>query len=124
MTQSHNSRREAGRRGEEAAASFLVEQGYAILQRNWRCRSGELDIIAEEQGTLVFVEVRSRRQGGAFGTPEESVDWRKQKKVRETAQVYLHLTRQWERSVRFDLVAVRTGSDGEIAGMTLLRHAF
>ena len=77
-----------GRRGERAACRFLLQLGFDILARRHRNRLGELDIIAFEQDTLVFVEVkmRSSRQ---FGEPWEFVDWRKQQILRRTAEQFI-----------------------------------
>ena len=66
-------RSSVGRRGEEAACAYLAERGYRILDRNWRCRLGEIDIVAERGDIVVFVEVRTRT-GTRFGTGAESVD--------------------------------------------------
>ncbi|MNY78795.1 hypothetical protein D3C86_2191870 [compost metagenome] len=60
-----------GRQGEDLAASFLLNQNYHIVKRNWRCRSGEIDIIAEKGNKLIFVEVRTRRPSSRFGTAKE-----------------------------------------------------
>jgi putative endonuclease len=95
-----------------------------ILARNWRARSGEIDIIGETDGRLVFVEVRTRRASGRFGTALESVDARKQRQVRETALVYLHATRQAERSCRFDVVAVTVEGAGGKADIVHIPNAF
>jgi putative endonuclease len=108
-------RRETGRFGEDAAAAYLQSGGYRIVVRNWRCRSGEIDIIAELGGLLVFVEVRTRRPTGTFGTAKESVDARKQRQVREVAQVYLSQTKRYEAKLRFDVIAVELGADESAA---------
>jgi putative endonuclease len=106
-------RRETGRRGEEAAAHYLAARGWRILHRNWRCRLGELDIVAEDGDTLVFVEVRTRAPHGRFGTAAESVDARKRRKLASLAQVYLAMTGRRNASVRFDVVACTAGADME-----------
>ncbi|HEV8633257.1 MAG TPA: YraN family protein [Chloroflexota bacterium] len=77
-----------GRLGERAAVAYLQSRGYRILATNWRTRFGEIDVVAEQGGTLVFVEVRTRRTGG-FGTAAESVDGRKQRQLVLMAQQYL-----------------------------------
>ncbi|WP_230632592.1 YraN family protein [Paenibacillus athensensis] len=97
---------ELGRQGESWAAAYLEEIGYTIVERNWRCRSGEIDLIAELGELIVFVEVRTRRSTGRFGLAKESVNARKQLKIRQTAQVYLHRTALHERHVRFDVVSI------------------
>lgn len=121
---STDSRRALGQWGEEQAADYLSNLGVRILERNWRARSGEIDMIGEMDGRLIFVEVRTRRPSGRFGTAAESVDARKQKQVRETALVYLHATRQMTRSCRFDVVAVTAGSIHAKADITHIPNAF
>ena len=104
-------RRQKGAAAEEAAAVHLIRSGYRILDRNWRCRTGELDIVAEKDGTLVFLEVRSRSSSGIFGTPSESVDRRKILQVRHTAEQYLHVKKQFGKPIRFDVIAVMLNTD-------------
>ena len=99
-------RKQTGELGENAACGYLTEAQYSIVERNWRCRSGEIDIIAEYEDRLIFIEVRARREGGRFGTAAESVDYRKQQKVRNTAQVYLRSIGRLDASLRFDVIAV------------------
>ena len=81
-------RKTTGSRGELLAAGYLRRQGYTILRTNWRCRRGEIDIIARDGATLVFVEVRTRRSTN-LGSPEESVTPAKQRRLAELAQTYL-----------------------------------
>ncbi|WP_235941424.1 YraN family protein [Paenibacillus puerhi] len=116
-------RKQLGMQGEAGAASYLQEQGMSILDRNWRCRTGEIDLIAEEKGILVFVEVRTRNLSGAFGTPQESVNLRKQRKMLETARVYIHRHGKHESQVRFDVVSIRMAPDGTIAKLEHIRNA-
>lgn len=95
-----------GQLGEEIAARQLTSAGYRILNRNWRCRSGELDLVAEHEGVIVFVEVRTRTSGGRFGTAAESVDYRKQQQVRSVAEFYLRRFGYAGVPVRFDVAAI------------------
>ena len=111
--------RVAGDAAEAAAAHFLQARGLRILARNFRCRSGEIDLIAEHEGMLVFVEVRRRRHGG-YGGSLASVDRRKQRRLTRAAQTYLQETAQSERPCRFDVV----GYDGEEAPPNWIRNAF
>ncbi|MNJ46516.1 hypothetical protein D3C77_416470 [compost metagenome] len=109
-------RKARGRLAEEAGARYLQEQGYVLVERNWRCRSGEIDIIAEKNGVVVIFEVRSRnKQHEQFGTPAESVTPRKVKQIRETAAVYLQQTNQFNEAIRFDVLAVSMEKDKIIA---------
>ncbi len=99
-------RGELGRRGEAVAEGFLRDRRYTIVARNFRCRAGEIDLVALDGATLVFVEVRSRR-GTAMGTPLESVDGRKQAQVTRVARHFL-AARGWaDRTARFDVIGVR-----------------
>lgn len=107
-------RKDRGRKAEELACKRLLALGYTVVERNWRCRTGEIDIVARKGDTLVIVEVRSRsQQAAAFGTPAESVTARKIKQVRETAAVYLHRTGQSAANIRFDVMAVTFGREKE-----------
>ncbi|EXX91369.1 endonuclease [Paenibacillus darwinianus] len=115
---------QTGRNGEEAAADMLLANGYFIRHRNWRCRSGELDIIAEKDGRLVIIEVRTRRAGGRFGTAAESVDYRKRRQLQTTAQVYMQSAGVQGCEVRFDVIAVSVNSGGKLAAMEHYEGAF
>lgn len=124
MVNSPDGRKAAGQLGEDYAAHYLLERGYTILDRNWRCRSGEIDIIAEYDDVLVFVEVRARSGSTSFGTPVESVDIRKQRKVRHTAQLYMHGKRLGHRQVRFDVMAVMLDSQRKLKSILHVDNAF
>ena len=104
---------ELGRQGEAVAEAFLRARDYRILARNFRCRSGEIDIVALDGNMLVFVEVRSRR-GDRAGTPLESVTPRKQQQVVRVARVFLSQRGWSERCARFDVVGVRFDDDPPI----------
>jgi len=116
-----NGRGELGRRGEALAAELLQAQGLTIVERNFRCRAGEIDLVALDGETLVFVEVRSRR-GDRMGTPFESVDRRKQARVTRVARQFLAARGLDHRDVRFDVVGVRF--DAEPPALDHLRAAF
>jgi len=105
-----------GRKAEIRARAFLEARGFRILEQNFRCRFGEIDIVAEQGKELVFVEVRSLGPG-ARHLPEETVQAGKQRKLSRTAQAYLQKHRQQDRPARFDVVAVEAGQ-----GETVLRH--
>ena len=117
-----DSRHRIGRRGEDYAAGRLAALGYTILARNWRCRAGELDLVAEKDGALVFVEVRTRR-GDRLGTPEESITPAKRAKLIAAAQTYLAEHNQTDRDWRIDVVAIEIGSRGEVKRCTLIENA-
>jgi len=110
-----------GARGEEKACDFLQGQGYRILERNYRCRLGEIDIIAREGRTVVFVEVKAR-SSGRFGLPQEAVGPRKRRRMTAIALHYLQ-SRGWlGEPARFDVASV--GLDGGQETVTLFRNAF
>ena len=94
-----------GAEGERAAEKFLRRQRYTIVQRNYRCPLGEVDLIALDRSTVVFVEVKTRTQPG-FCSPLEAVDLRKQHQIRRAAQHYLSKHRLHDRDARFDVVGV------------------
>ncbi|WP_446424725.1 YraN family protein [Mailhella sp.] len=94
-----------GSAGEDAAAELLGRMGWTILARNWRSRHLELDIVAEERGVLVFVEVKTRAHG-SLQSPHEALTPVKQERLVRAAQAWLDTHRAWERPCRFDLVCV------------------
>lgn len=94
-----------GSRAEQTAATFLEKQGYRILERNYRCRRGEIDIVAEEGEVLCFVEVRST-ESRAFGDPLETIGDAKQARIIRAARHYLATRRVDDRQVRFDVVGI------------------
>ncbi len=110
-----------GRRGERDAERYLKRHGYRILGRNFRAAGAEIDLIAAEGETLVFVEVKARR-GIGTGTPQEAVDGRKQRRIRRAAEIYVARTRAHDYPIRFDVVAIRM--DGGEARFELLKDAF
>jgi putative endonuclease len=109
-------RKQTGRQGEEIVALYLAEKGYKIVQRNWRCPLGELDLVMEDGQTLVFVEVRTRRSQ-RFGSAEESVTPAKQSRLIELAQTYLQETNRSAQSWRIDVATVQLG-----AGLPQVNH--
>jgi putative endonuclease len=114
-------KQETGKLGEQAAFRYLEAEGYEVIVCNWRCRSGEIDIIARQEERIVFVEVRTRRAGGKFGTAAESVDYRKQRKIRDTAQVYLRSIGRQAAAIRFDVITVLLTAEQGEPGVTC-RH--
>ncbi|HEU5316455.1 MAG TPA: YraN family protein [Chloroflexota bacterium] len=94
-----------GARGEQLAAAYLERAGLTVIERNYRCRAGEIDLVATDGAEFVFVEVRTRRSA-AFGSPEESITTRKQRKMAECAFSYLAEHAAHHRPWRVDVVAV------------------
>lgn len=94
-----------GNNGEKIAASFLLEQGYAILERQFRTKVGEIDIVAEKDSVTVFVEVKLR-SSFLWGSPAESVNRKKQMKIIKVAQLYLQKTGKGKNASRFDVIEI------------------
>ncbi|WP_028573821.1 YraN family protein [Desulfonatronovibrio hydrogenovorans] len=99
-----------GRFGEEVAGSYLSEKGYQVLERNWRCRQGELDIICTRGKTIIFVEVKTRSQDSP-GHADEALGYSQRLKLLRTASHYLCSTGQWAKQCRFDFISVTAGSE-------------
>jgi putative endonuclease len=112
-------RKAFGYSGEGLAAGYLFARGYRLLARNWRAGRGELDLVCEHRGVIVFVEVKARRTP-AFGTPHEAVDRAKQGRVMAIARAYM--ARHPGRRCRFDVVAIDLG--GPKPRITHLPDAF
>lgn len=121
-TATRNPAHELGRQGEHLAADHLVKQGLVVLSRNWRCRDGELDIVATDGRTLVVCEVKTR-SGEAFGLPAESVDATKARRVRAATRAWLRRYGVGWCPVRFDVIAVLWPA-GEQPALEHLRGAF
>ena len=110
-----------GRQGEDLAAGYLESAGYRIVERNYRCPFGEMDLVARDGETIVFVEVKSRRSD-RFGPPQDSVGPKKQKKMSQIALHYLEQKQLHSCEARFDVIAVSLLPAGE--RVELIRNAF
>lgn len=106
----HN--QELGRRGEDLACEHLSRNGLVVLSRNWRCRHGELDIVATDGTTLVVCEVKTR-SGTGFGPPVDAVTETKRRRIRRLANAWLAHYRVGSCDVRLDIVSVLWPPDGE-----------
>lgn len=103
---------ELGSQAERVAEEYLRQHGLRVAARNWHCRWGEIDIVAEQGDELVFVEVKARRSL-KFGTPEESFTRAKQQKLLRTAWTYLDSVKATDRDWRFDLIAIELDPAGD-----------
>jgi putative endonuclease len=117
-----DARRALGQLGEDLAVRHLQRLGYEILERNYRCPSGEMDIVARDQNRLAFVEVRARRST-AFGTPEESVTPRKQARLALVARSYLEEKGYADVDWGIDVVAIVFTPRGVLQRIGLIRNA-
>ncbi len=111
------SKRAEGIRGEEKAMGALKKEGYKIIERNYRSPLGEIDIIAEEGGYLVFVEVK-KRNSAAFGDPFDAIGRTKRQHIIKSAMFYLKANKCFERKIRFDVVGI------EREDVRIVKHAF
>ena len=111
------------RAAEDAAAGFLRRRGYKIAQRNFTTRLGEIDIVAVDEGMVVFVEVKSRASDD-YGPPEVAVDRRKQAALRRIAQLFLERHGLLDTACRFDVVALTRTPEGDDWHIELFRDAF
>jgi len=114
--------KEVGATGEKLARDFLKKKGYRIRETNFRCREGEIDIIAERKGYLVFVEVRTKTSAG-FGSPEESITFAKKEKLIATALSYLGSHRDLPDNWRIDFVGVELDENGKATRIELIENA-
>jgi putative endonuclease len=114
--------KELGREGERLAGRFLGRKGYRIKEKNYSSSLGEIDIVARDKGTMVFVEVKTRRNN-EYGYPQDAVTRSKQQRMRKVALTYLKKS-GWERDCRFDVVSILIDSEDKVAGIELIKDAF
>ena len=115
-------RRELGIRGEKIARDFLEQNGYKIIETNYRCSEGEIDIVAQTGDTLVFVEVRTK-SSRSFGTPEESITPVKMKRLHAVAAHYGQNRENLPLSQRIDVLAIQLEKSGKISRIELIENA-
>lgn len=113
-----DSRKELGQKGEKAAQLFMQDRGMEILDTNWKCSYGEVDIIAKEGDVLVFCEVKTRKTTSA-GIPEEAVTEAKQRRYIKCARVYLSRSAVPHKEIRFDVIGIYALNETQ----ALLRYA-
>ena len=111
-----------GDRGETAACDFLKKKGYEILEKNYRCKLGEIDVIARRSERLAFIEIKTRTSD-RLGLPQEAVDLRKQEKILKIAEWYLKEKKIERAPLAFDVVAV-LWKEGQAPEMSLITDAF
>jgi putative endonuclease len=117
----HGDRREVGKRGEDAATRYIRKRGYKIVERNFTCPLGEVDIIALDRKTLCFIEVKTL-SGKNYGPPEISVNIYKQHKLSKVALAYLNQNHLHDIHARFDVIAVTLSPEDE--RIELIKDAF
>lgn len=113
---------EAGRQGEAIAVQALRAHGYQIIDQNWRCRIGEVDVVAQQGDEWVFVEVKMR-QGASHGTPEEGVTEVKRSRLLQVGAAYLAEHACDDAAWRIDVVAIELGQTGKVHRLSIYRDA-
>ena len=113
ITQKNFYKKFLGRAGEVKTAEFLTKKGYKILEKNYKTHLGEIDIIAQDKDTIVFVEVKTRADD-FFGAPAEAVNSKKQEKYYKVATEYLVKAKKMQSSCRFDVVEIENGQINHI----------
>jgi len=116
-----NKRQTFGKESESIAVRHLKKNGYKILEQNYRNKLGEIDIIAKDKGTLVFVEVKGRKSG-LFGNPKWAVTPKKQRKISMVALYYLKATKQHNVKARFDVVSIVSAEENPC--IEIVKNAF
>ncbi len=115
--------RNFGKNSEILAAEFLQRQGYTIIELNYRCNLGEIDIIARHGETLVFAEVKAR-SSYRRGNPKEALNYAKRRKISQIAMFYLKKTGQLRVKARFDVIAIHPSENNGEPRIELIRNAF
>ena len=116
-----NQRQAFGKAGEDLAARYLKKNGYKVLERNYACPVGEIDIIAKDKKTIIFVEVKTRRSM-SYGSARLAITPHKKRKISMTALYYLKFNQQMGQDARFDVVTVQ--STGGMQEIDLIQNAF
>lgn len=112
-----------GKQAEELACQYLQDQHLTLISQNYYCRRGEIDLIMQDHQTLVFIEVRYRKNS-RFGSALESIDHRKQAKIITTAEHYLLESKADYIDYRFDVIAIMPTQNSEQAEITWIKNAF
>ena len=109
--------------GEDAAATYLEDDGWTVLDRNVRWGRKEIDLVARRGRLLAFVEVKTR-SGAGYGAPQEAVTWKKRREIESVARFYLARAGAADLDVRFDVVAVHTDREGRVVRLDHLEDAW
>jgi putative endonuclease len=112
-----------GKFGEDIASKYLEAKGYKIKERNYRTFLGEIDIVCEYKGNIIFVEVKTRRSN-KFGYPEEAINYNKQRKIIKNALCYLAKYNLWKNNYYFDVILVSISNRKDIKRIKHIRNAF
>ncbi|MBU4376955.1 MAG: YraN family protein [Candidatus Omnitrophica bacterium] len=112
-----------GKTGEALASGYLKRQGYEILERNYKTKIGEIDIVARDGKALVFVEVKTR-QSDLYGLPEEAINAKKMRKLTQLAELYIKRKHLYQTEARFDVVGILMDCGNGSKSIRLTKNAF
>ena len=112
-----------GKYGEDLASKYLEAKGYKIKERNYRTFLGEIDIVCEYKGNIIFVEVKTRRSE-KFGYPEEAINFNKQRKIIKNALCYLSKYHLWDKNCSFDVILISISKNRDLKKIEHVRNAF
>ncbi|MBC2578936.1 YraN family protein [Clostridium sp. DJ247] len=119
----HSFNKDIGSLGEEIAETYLRQIGYTVLDRNFRCKIGEIDIIGRDQDYICFIEVKTR-YGSIYGNPCESVTYSKRRKIYKTAEAYIMRKKLFKFNFRFDVIEIILNHYNNIPSIRLIKDAF
>jgi putative endonuclease len=119
----HSFNKDIGNYGEALAESYLTSIGFLLVDKNFKCRQGEIDLICKDGSYIVFVEVKSR-YSSYFGTPADSVTYKKQRKIFKVAQFYIMKNMLHDNNFRFDVVEVILNTSDNKYDISLIKNAF
>jgi putative endonuclease len=119
----HDTNQKKGSIGEDISADYLINSGYFILERNFRCKKGEIDIIAKDKDYLTFIEVKTR-SSNFYGSPGEAVNFTKKQRIYKSAQLYILTNRLFDCKFRFDVVEVILRKNNTASSIKIIKDAF
>lgn len=119
----HEYNRDIGTLGEFLAEKYIKKQGYIILEKNFNCKMGEIDIIGKDKEHIAFIEVKSRYNTD-YGRPAEAVNYNKKRKLYKTAEFYIMKNKLYDFSFRFDVIEILLKLDSNTYELRLIKDAF
>ncbi|MBV7271977.1 YraN family protein [Clostridium thailandense] len=119
----HSFNKDIGSLGEDIAETYLKQVGYTVLDRNFRCKIGEIDIIGKDGDYICFIEVKTR-YGSIYGNPCEAVSYSKQRKIYKTAESYIMRKKLFKFNFRFDVIEIILNNSNNAPSIRLIKDAF
>ena len=119
----HSFNKDIGSLGEDIAETYLKQIGYTVLDRNFRCKIGEIDIIGKDGDYICFIEVKTR-YGSIYGNPCEAVSYSKQRKIYKTAESYIMRKKLFKFNFRFDVIEIILNNSNNTSSIRLIKDAF